>query len=572
MSQTPDPPDEPLLRVMALHALAYCERLFYLEEVEEIRVADDRVFAGRADHRELELDSGDERREFTLTSEALGLTGKVDAVRHREGGWVPYEFKRGRVRRGDEGVDEAWESDRIQVCAYAMLLEEETGRPVVEGRVRYLKDEVTVRVPLDDAARAEVRAAIARARTLRRETQRPPVTEHARLCLHCSLAPVCLPEEERLAAALVELEEPPADQQNGGAVAARPETIRLFPEHPQGHVLHVTRHDVKVSRRVETITIKDREGELIAEQPVHDLSGVVIHGYAQVTTQAIHLLASHGVSLHWLTPGGTYAGGLSSGAGGVQRRLRQYAALSQDDERLALARRGCLAKVEAQLRYLLRLSRTEEARREVIAPQLTVLRQCLSGLTRATDADTLRGHEGLAGRAYFEALPNFLLDTVPPALRPAGRSRRPPRDPFNCLLSFGYGMLYRSVMESVLAVGLEPALGYHHTPRSAAHPLVLDLMELFRVPLVDMPVLGSFNRGQWSADAADFTITKSKVWLADAGRRKAIALFERRLEDTWKHPVLGYSLSYARTIELEVRLLEKEWSGQPGLFARSRLR
>jgi CRISPR-associated protein Cas1 len=126
-------------------------------------------------------------------------------------------------------------------------------------------------------------------------------------------------------------------------------------------------------------------------------------------------------------------------------------------------------------------------------------------------------------------------------------------------------------MRSVLAVGLEPAFGFFHRPRSAAHPLVLDLMELFRVPLWDLVVIGSVNRGQW-CPTRDFQVTRAKVWLSDEGRRQAIRLFEDRLNEHWKHPVLRYSLSYARTIELEVRLLEKEWTGEPGLFARSRLR
>ncbi len=156
-------------------------------------------------------------------------------------------------------------------------------------------------------------------------------------------------------------------------------------------------------------------------------------------------------------------------------------------------------------------------------------------------------------------------------MRAASRSRRPPIDRFNALLSYGYGLLHTAVMRAVLASGLEPALGFFHTPRSAAYPLVLDLMELFRVTLWDMPLVGSLNRGQWDA-AADFEVTRAKVWLSEAGRKKAIGLFEDRLQETWKHPVLNYSLSYARTIELEARLLEKEWTGEPGLFARSRLR
>jgi len=122
-----------------------------------------------------------------------------------------------------------------------------------------------------------------------------------------------------------------------------------------------------------------------------------------------------------------------------------------------------------------------------------------------------------------------------------------------------------------MAVGLEPALGFFHTPRSSAYPLVLDLMELFRVVVWDMPVIGSLNRHQWN-EGDDFDATQGRVWLSDAGRRKAISLFEHRLQETWKHPVIGYSLSYARLMELEARLLEKEWTGAPGLFAKMRIR
>lgn len=173
----------------------------------------------------------------------------------------------------------------------------------------------------------------------------------------------------------------------------------------------------------------------------------------------------------------------------------------------------------------------------------------------------------LTGRTSGSAL----ADHVPEPLRYAGRSRRPTLDRFSAILNFGYALLQTAVMRAILAAGLEPALGFYHTPRSAAHPLVLDLMELFRCPLWDLVVVGSLNRGQWDA-AGDFIATRAKIWLSDSGRRKAIGLFEERLRETWKHPVVNYSLSYARTIELEARLLEKEWTGEPGLFARMRLR
>jgi CRISP-associated protein Cas1 len=122
-----------------------------------------------------------------------------------------------------------------------------------------------------------------------------------------------------------------------------------------------------------------------------------------------------------------------------------------------------------------------------------------------------------------------------------------------------------------LAVGLEPALGFYHQPRTQAPPLALDLMEIFRVPLVDLPIMGAVNRGMWEADA-DFTVRGEQVWLSASGRRKFVQLYERRKEETWKHPVTGYSLTYRRLLELEVRLLEKEWCGEGGLFAQLILR
>ena len=190
--------DNPSLRVMSLHALAYCPRLFYLEEVEEIRVADDRVYAGRELHSSLAADKEGEQTQLELADPELGLVGKVDAIRRRDGSLLPYEHKRGRCQKEGKSAT-AWPSDRLQVIAYAALIQSVTGQPVAEGRIRYHADNTTVRVPFDDAARQDLADAIATARRLRESTERPPVAENERLCVHCSLAPVCLPEEVRQA-------------------------------------------------------------------------------------------------------------------------------------------------------------------------------------------------------------------------------------------------------------------------------------------------------------------------------------------------------------------------------------
>lgn len=537
--------DQSLIRVMALHALAYCERLFYLEEVEEIRVADHRVYAGRTLH-EAEVDGDGEWESVQLESETWGLKGKVDYVRYRDGGVVAFEHKRGR-----SCGDEAWESDRLQVIAYAALLEEYLGKPIKEGRVRYHANNKTVRVPIVEDSFAKLRAAIARARELAETVQRPPVAENEKLCAKCSLAPVCLPEEERLLHAV------DADE------LAPP---RLFPEDDERRIVHVTDEGSRVSKSGEQIVVTPREDDP-HKFPGRDVASIVLHGPTQISSQAIHYAVAHNIGVHWITGGGYYVAGLMP-AGGVQRRHRQFEGLRNTPLCLSLAKRLAKAKVENQLKFLMRNSRGKDLE-GTAAQSVKNMRAELRGVDRAPDIDTLRGHEGMAGKLYFSALP-VLLDQTQGLMRFAGRNRRPPEDPFNAALSFGYSLLYRDVMAAIICVGLDPAFGFFHTPRSAAYPLALDVMELFRVVLWDMPLVASVNRNQWKEE--HFTRTQKQVWLSPDGRKQAIELYEKRKQEQWKHPVLKYSLSYARAMELEVRLLEKEWSGSPGLFANMRIR
>lgn len=586
------------LPIHALHALAYCERLFYLENVEQLRVADARVYAGRRLHVELERQE-DEGEWLTLQLESAryGLVGKVDCVRRRDGLLIPYEHKRGRAARKATGEAETWWSDKLQVIAYAALLEEHSGRVVTEGRVRYHADNVMVRVPIDEAVRALLVEAIARARELQATVVRPPVTANEKLCAKCSLAPVCLPEEARLAEHTL-AETLDATPRAPGLTkpqrqAASKKPLRLFPADDDRQALHVLTQGTRVGRKGDRLEVTPPVGadDMPMLYPVHEVGQVVLHGFTQITTQALGFCAQREIGVHWLTAGGRYLGAWSSGAGSVQRRIRQYQALTDPQRCLELARRLVEARVRGQMSFLLRASRDKNRETKATEPttergvqaatlppqaalqaSLVTMRKLLSPLARAKNIHSLRGYEGSIGAQYFKALPHLIVPEAGAELLPNGRNRRPPRDRCNALLSFGYALLQRDVLNAILVVGLDPSLGFYHQPRSQAHPLALDLMELFRVPLVDLPVIASINRRQWDAET-DFQIAGQQVWLSDAGKRKLIALYERRKEDHWKHPVIGYALSYARLLELEVRLLEKEWLGaEGGLFARMRLR
>lgn len=533
--------DPALVSAMGLHALVYCERLFYFEQVERIQVADERVFAGRTLHTSLQ-ETGD-FVSFSYESDTLGLKGKLDALRQRNGTLLPYEHKRGRSRGG-----EAWDTDVVQLTAYAMLLEEAKGVVVMEGRIRYHADNTLVHVTFSEQARREVRVALQRARTLLTTVERPPVAVDERKCTRCSLAPVCLPEESR-------------------RIQAHRQTIRLFPSDDTRQTLHVTEHGARVGKRGHELRVSLPDGESTTV-PIRTVRSVACHGYVSVSAQALTLCADHGISVSWFGPGGRYRGTFCRDEDAVQRRIRQYEALRSPGACLLLARRLVRARLESQLRFLLRASRGKPRLRESIAAQLDELRDTFPGVAGAERLPTLLGYEGRGAASYMKALPNLVRE---PAFVPSGRSRRPPRDPTNALLSFGYAQLLREVVRAIRIVGLEVAFGFYHQPRGTAPALALDVIELFRVPCVDMAVVGAINRRQFDVDR-DFRRAGEGVWLSAEGRKRAIGLFEARLQEQWRHPVLDYSLSYRRHIELEVRLLEKEWSGEPGLFARSRPR
>lgn len=533
-------------RVMAVHAWAYCPRLFYLEEVEEIRVADERVFAGRELHRRLEAEEDGELHSFTLESDGWGLKGKLDACRFRDGRWCVVEFKRGRSRPGPAGPA-AWDSDRLQVAAYAVLLSEHLGDDVPEARLRYHADNRHVRQPIGEGERQELREALSQMEALRQTTRRPPVTPHAQRCIHCSLAPVCLPEEERFQA------------------REDWEPLRLYPQHHDRLTLHVVGNGTRLGKSGDRLVVSPEKGPE-EHYPVEQVEQVVLHGYAQASTQALHFCFGRDIQVHWLGAGGRYFGGTAPGQGGVQRRIRQYEALSDPVFRLNRAREIIKGKLRMQLAFLLRATRGRD-RSADIRTAVQLLRDALARTDRALDPEMLRGVEGQGGQAYFSCLDALLVPSLPPGLRFGGRERRPPPDPVNALLSFGYQLLYRDTVSALLAAGLEPSFGVLHTARSAAYPLAMDLMEIFRVPLVDMVVVASLNRKQWDEEK-HFQRFGRAVYLNEEGRNLAIGLFEDRKAETWRHPILEYSLSYQRLMELEARLLEKTWMGHPGLFAR----
>lgn len=534
------------INISALNALTYCPRLYYLQEVEGIRETSADMFSGLRLHTELEREGGEDWQQLTLENSELGLRGRVDVLKTRAGQTLPYEHKKGRSYRNEQNQPQAWENDHIQILAYACLLEAELGISIPEGRIRYHSDNVLVHVPFNDSGRQAVRAAVEQARQLQTTSERPPVTAQRHLCDGCSAAPVCLPEETRL------------------AQGSTDKAVRLFPEDDERTVVHVTESGTRIGKSGHQLKITKRDGTTTL-LPSHQVGQLVLHSYVQISTQAQYFCAEQDIGLHYISGSGRYSGSFIPYQPNIQRRIRQYQALTNPEMTLTLARQLVTCRGQSQRKFLMRGQRNTSGINEQLAHAIDQMQRILKQVPTADSLASLLGLEGNLAALYFKALPQLLLNTAPPEFHFAGRNRRPPKDRFNAMLSFGYALLLKDVMNAILTVGLEPALGFYHQPHRKASPLALDLMEIFRVPLVDMAVMAAINRNQWEPET-DFDIEGEQVWLSESGRRKLINLYERRKEERWKHPVVQYSMTYRRLIELEVRLLEKEWIGEGGLF------
>jgi CRISPR-associated protein Cas1 len=202
-------------------------------------------------------------------------------------------------------------------------------------------------------------------------------------------------------------------------------------------------------------------------------------------------------------------------------------------------------------------------RRNAAEPQAALARIDAAGISAKTAPDiaTLRGHEGEGAAAYFSAFGSMLK---PPDKLAGfdfhGRNRRPPTDPVNAALSFGYSILCREWATVLATVGLDPLAGFLHQPRHGRPALALDLMEEFRPIIADSVVIGAINTGELSA--GEFVTRGNACNLNDAGRRKFLQAWERRLDTLVTHPVFGYRISYRRTFEVQARLFGRYLLGE----------
>jgi CRISP-associated protein Cas1 len=315
--------------------------------------------------------------------------------------------------------------------------------------------------------------------------------------------------------------------------------------------------------------------------PLIKIDEVVVLGEVTLTASAIHLLLERDVEITYLSHFGQFKGRLSPPfSKNAVLRLAQYRAHSDMNRRCELARRFVIGKLSNQRTMLQRYNRRQtdtEMRQSIeqmaaLLHQLSVLpleqphvaHRLASGDNRiaGTPLEVILGMEGAGSAAYFRCFGKLLSD--PKQWPFPGRVKRPPTDPVNALLSFGYALLTNKVASAVQLVGFDHFVGYLHSSFYGRPALALDLVEEFRPIIVDSVVLTMLNKRILSLD--DFVVELGAYRLKDERRKVFFTHFEERLNEEVIHPLFGYKVTYRRCLELQARLLAKVLTGEIDVY------
>lgn len=321
--------------------------------------------------------------------------------------------------------------------------------------------------------------------------------------------------------------------------------------------LYITTQGAKLRYRRRRLVV-EKDDETIASVPAVHVDEVLILGNVSVTTPALSFLLGNDLPTTFLTIRGRYKGRLVGPLGGHGAlRLRQYARAIDEAWALATARAIVAVKLHNTRTLLRRYARRtpEQAPSAALTDAADQLGALIKRSERCGTVNSLSGVEGRGAAVKFSVVRHLIRA---PGWTFQGRNRRPPRDPVNALLSFGYTILTHQVESAVRAVGLDPYIGFLHQPAYNRPSLALDLVEPFRSIVTDSVVLRCLNNTLILPDHFSYDPGgEYPVLLNDEGRERLIRALEDRLNLTFQHPEREERVTYRRSFQLEARQLAR---------------
>ena len=327
------------------------------------------------------------------------------------------------------------------------------------------------------------------------------------------------------------------------------------------NTLFVTTEGSYLSKDGQAIVVR-RERKSVLRVPLHNLDGVVCFGRVGASPLAMQACAEAGVRLSFADTNGRFrAAVVGFSPGNVLLRREQYRWADDPTLSLDVANVMVSAKIANARSVLLRGARdtTDDQARQALEQAAERIAVLVRSSPQVKSMDELRGLEGESARVYFSVF-SKLVTAKEPAFRFVGRSRRPPLDPVNCLLSFLYAMLAHDARSACEATGLDAAVGFLHRDRPGRPGLALDLMEEFRAFLVDRLALSLINRRQVAASGF-VTSASGAVLMDDATRKAVLVAYQKRKQQAITHPFLGEKTSVGLLVHLQARLLARRLRG-----------
>jgi CRISPR-associated protein Cas1 len=332
------------------------------------------------------------------------------------------------------------------------------------------------------------------------------------------------------------------------------------------NTLYVTLPGARLRLDNDTLRVQADE-ETRLRVPLHHLQAVVCFGPVGVSAPLMHQMADAGIALVLLDDTGRFKARLEGAtSGNVLLRQAQWRNAGDPGFALRLARSIVAGKLKNQRHVLLRGAREakSEADRSGLDRAAKDLAASLRSLPATESIDAVRGVEGEAARTYFEALTWLVRPDARTAFAMNGRSRRPPRDRTNALLSFLYAMWMNDCRSACEGAGLDPQVGFLHALRPGRAALALDLIEEFR-PLADRLALTLTNRAQ--VGPADFDEREGGAGVMRADTRKAVVVaYQERKQEALTHPLLAESVPLGVVPFVQARLLSRHLRGEVEVY------
>ena len=323
------------------------------------------------------------------------------------------------------------------------------------------------------------------------------------------------------------------------------------------NTLFVTSQDAYLALEGETVVVY-REKQAAGRFPLHTLSGILSFSYAGASPALMGACAQRGVNLAFCTPRGRFlARAVGPSHGSVLLRRTQYR-FADDPAQSGQVARNFLFGMVYNARWSIERTRRDHGLRldsASLTASASHLKELLPQIAAAASLEHLRGLEGAGATLYFGQFDQLILGEKP-LFSYQSRSRRPPRDPVNALLSFVYSLLSHDCASALESVGLDSYVGFLHRDRPGRASLALDLMEELRPCMADRFVLTLINNRIVGRQDFDF-LENGAVFLSDSGRRAVLKRWQERKKESLTHPYLQEKLSWGLVPYLQALLLAR---------------